>query len=104
MPVKKVKTIKVNGENYELFPVGVLAEELGRTSQTVRKWEIAGVLPDSLFKDKMQRRYYTREQINVIVRTAEECNLKQGSTTAHFSKKVHKALEEHNKIYLKGDV
>lgn len=48
----KVYTLK-NGEKIKLYPINVLANELGRTSQTIRKWEVAGILPKPIFKDKM---------------------------------------------------
>lgn len=41
-----------NGVVVTLYPISTLAEELGRTSQTIRKWEVAGVLPRPIFKDK----------------------------------------------------
>lgn len=48
----KVYTLK-NGEKIKLYPINVLANELGRTSQTIRKWEVAGILPKPIFKIKM---------------------------------------------------
>ena len=44
----KVYTLK-NGEKIKLYPINVLANELGRTSQTIRKWEVAGILPKPHF-------------------------------------------------------
>lgn len=96
-----IKT-KVNGIEVELFPIGKLAYELGRNVQSVRKWEIAGILPNSCFKDNLGRRFYTQEQIDAIVSIAEKCKIMQGSSAAKtsFSAKVHEALHEINKKYL----
>jgi len=103
MPVKDSKKIKINDKEYELFYISALAYALGRSEQTIRKWEIAGVIPNTLFKDKFGRRMYTQTQIDIIVSIAEECKIKQGLSIANtsFSTKVHKALAEHNKIYMK---
>lgn len=102
MPFDRPKQIiEVEGEEIELYYINTLANALGRTSQTIRKWEIAGIIPDACFRDKRGRRLYTAEQINIIVNIAEECRIRQGESIANtgFSKKVHKALEEHNKKY-----
>lgn len=90
-----------NGVVVTLYPISTLAEELGRTSQTIRKWEVAGVLPRPIFKDKNGRRMYSQEQIDTIVRVAEECNIRQGYSVSNtsFPSKVHQALEELNKKY-----
>jgi|AntRauTorckE6833_2_1112554.scaffolds.fasta_scaffold00366_3 DNA-binding transcriptional MerR regulator len=95
----KVKTI--NGEQVDLYYVGALADALGRTSQTVRKWEIAGTIPKAIFKSN-GRRMYSEEQIKEIVRVAEECNIRQGHSLAQtgFPKKVHEAIKELNKKYI----
>ena len=45
MPVANKQTVVINGEELELFYVDRLACELGRTPQTIRKWEVSGILP-----------------------------------------------------------
>lgn len=96
------QTITFKGEELDLYYIGTLAEMLGRTTQTVRKWEVSGILPDSLFRDKLGRRMYTLEQIQTIVECAEQSNVRQGYSVANtnFSPRVYKALEEVNKKYL----
>ena len=105
IPMRKnpTRSITVNGEEIKLYYIRELANALGRTTQTVRKWEIAGVIPNSCFRDPTNKRLYTKEQIDIITKIAEECYIKQGSSIAgtSFSKKVHKSLEEHNKKYFK---
>lgn len=104
MPVTPQKTLSINGEDVELFYIGTLAEALGRTPQTIRKWEIAGYLPDTLFRDKLGRRMYSAEQIKAIVECAEKSNVRPSYSIANtnFTPRVHKALEEINKKYLEG--
>lgn len=99
---KPKQVVKIGDEEVELYYINALASALGRTSQTIRKWEIAGIIPDAIFRDKNGRRLYTKEQIEIMVRIAEECKITQGKSVAGtgFTKKVYKALEEHNKKYL----
>lgn len=102
MPMAQMKTFTFgNGETIELYPINKLAEALGRKSDTVRKWEISGVLPKSLFKDSNGRRLYSQEQIDVIVNVAEETKIMQGSPISQtgFTKKCKKRLGEVNALY-----
>lgn len=91
-----------NGEIVTLYYIGKLAEELGRTSQTVRKWEVSGILPKPIFKDKQGKRMYSEEQIDTIVQCAMECKLRQGYCVANtsFPKRVHEALATLNSKYI----
>ena len=90
-----------NGVQVELFPIGELADYLGRTTQTVRKWELSGVLPNTLFINKRGYRLYTREQIMLIGKTAEETQLMTGRqySKIKFSKLVKERLEKLNLKY-----
>ena len=105
MPPLKPKFININGEKEELFYIGELANSLGRTTQTVRKWEIGGIIPKTIFKDKSSRRMYTQGQIDIIVQIAEDCSIMQGQSIGNtlFSARVHKALAEYNKRYFKEE-
>lgn len=100
--MKAQHTVTVNGETLELYPISTLAEALGRTSATVRKWEVAGIIPDCLFRGPMGRRLYTEEQIRVIVECAEKSNVRTGYSIANtnFTPRVVEALNEVNKKYL----
>lgn len=90
------------GEDIELYYIGTLATALGRKTDTIRKWEIAGVIPDPFFKDSNGRRLYSKEQIQVIVSCAERAKIKQGASIARtsFSKWCHEGLEELRKKYV----
>lgn len=105
MGVASKQVVTLNGEELELFYIERLANELGRTPQTIRKWEVSGILPKPLFRDKQGRRLYTLEQINTIVECAEQSNLRQGYSVANtnFSNRVYKALDELNKKYTGGN-
>lgn len=94
-------TTVINGEEVTLYPISRLAHELGRTTQTIRKWEIAGILPLPIFKDKNGRRLYSLEQIEVIVDCAIKSNVRQGYSVlnTNFSPRVHDALEKLNQKY-----
>lgn len=98
------QTIEINGEQIDLFYIDRLASELGRTPQTIRKWEVSGILPRPIFKDKVGRRLYSTEQIETIVECAIKSNIRQGYSVANtnFSVRVHKAIEDLNKKYLGG--
>lgn len=104
MPVASKQTVTINGEELELFYVDRLASELGRTPQTIRKWEVSGILPKPIFKDKNNRRLYSQEQIDAIVECAEKSNVRQGYSVANtnFSVRVFKALNEINNRYVEG--
>ena len=91
-----------SGEEIELFYIGKLAYELGRSSQTIRKWEISGVLPDPMFRDKFNKRLYSQEQVDLILKSAFEAKIKQGESLANtsFEAKVHRRLAKLKTKYL----
>lgn len=84
-----------NGETLELFYIGTLAYELGRASDTIRKWEVAGYIPDTCFKDNRGCRLYSREQIDVIVNAAVESKIMQGRAMNEtlFPRKCFEGME-----------
>jgi DNA-binding transcriptional MerR regulator len=92
-----------SNKQIELFYISTLAYELGRTTNTVRKWEIAGIIPPTLFKDSSKRRLYSREQIDIIVQCAIDAKIKQGASLngTSFESKVHKRLAKLNEQYIK---
>jgi len=102
MGVARSKTMTIKGREVKLHYINRLAEELGRTTQTIRKWEISGILPKPIFRDKAGNRMYSEEQIKVIVDCAERSNVRAGYSIANtnFSVRVYEALEKVNKQYL----
>ena len=105
MPALKQNFKLPNGQVIELFYIGNLANALGRTTNTIRKWEIAGVIPDPCFQDANGRRLYSQEQIDAIVRCAEKAKIKQGLSIANtsFSQWCHKELDALKEKYKGGN-
>ena len=105
MAVASMQTVVTNGEEVNLFYIERLASELGRPPQTIIKWEVSGILPKPIFRDKLGRRLYSLEQIDTIVECAEKSNVRQGYSVANtnFSVRVHNALNELNKKYIGGN-
>lgn len=104
MPALKQVFKLPNGSQIELFYIGALANALGRTTNTIRKWEIAGIIPDPCFRDARGCRLYSQEQIDAIVKCAEKSKIKQGYGLANtsFSQRCHKELNALKEKY-KGE-
>lgn len=67
-----------------LYGINVVATQLGRTSQTIRKWEIAGVIPKTPFKIN-GRRLYCKEQIDILIACAEKARISTGKSISSTS-------------------
>ena len=106
--------IDVEGKYYDipnigkirLYPISKLSQELTdagvpRDTQTIRKWEDKGIIPRPLFRVG-QKRLYTKDQIDTIVKVAVQCNLRQGASIADtdFIDLVWKELEKVNAKYI----
>ena len=90
-----------NGNTIEVYTMGELASELGRTPDAIRKWELSGVLPPTCFRDSRGHRLYTQEQIDAIRTCAEKSKISQGrSSLATFKSRVHKSLKELEEKYI----
>lgn len=64
-----------------LYPIGMLAQHLGRSSECVRRWEISGVIPRSPFKiDGI--RYYSEEMIKTAEEAAERSRFQMSGATS----------------------
>ena len=105
MPALKQRFKLPNGSEIDLFYIGSLASALGRTTNTIRKWEIAGIIPDPCFQDKFGRRLYSQEQIDAIVKCAERAKIKQGASIANtsFSLWCHRELDALKEKYKGGN-
>jgi hypothetical protein len=92
---------KVKGIDTEFFTVGHLAEALHRTPRTIRWWEDKGVLPPATFrapkphKSQLKQvgdRLYSREQIEAVIKVAEEEGVLDGKPPKRsFTEKVARA-------------
>lgn len=92
---RRARATLPDGRVVELYSIGELAFRVGRSTETVRKWEIAGVIPATCFRDKEGCRMYTLEMINLIVDTATECQVARGRriTSHNFPEKLAKKWE-----------
>lgn len=61
----------VGGVEHEFFTIGDVAKALNRKPVTIRSWERKGVMPKARFRDKRQRRLYSRRQIEGLIEIAE---------------------------------
>lgn len=81
------KKMTINGEVKTYYTVGNVAKILGRTAQTIRKWEHKGWIPqptyrttkfsgsDLLNSKKRGYRLYSREQVEIIRHALETYEL-----------------------------
>lgn len=107
MPLMETgKVYRVKGKELRLYPIGKLVSELGksgyyRDAQTIRKWEVAGVIPQTPFRFG-GKRLYAMEQIEAICQIAKECDIRQGVAIGKtdFSERVFEELREVNKNLL----
>ena len=97
---REIDYVSPTGVKTKLYNIQVLAEELGRTTQTIRKWEIGGVIPPTPFKQN-GRRLYSKEHIDAIVKCAEPSHIKQGSmiSSTAFPQKVLREFKRINDLF-----
>lgn len=89
------KTYNIQGKDVDLFTIGELADQLDRQRQTIRKWEKQGIIPAATFRSKSGRRLYTARQIEAIVNTVNQYELKQGmAIPEEFKTKVKEAFSK----------
>lgn len=95
-----VKTI-YKGQELTLYYMNALCEATGRTAQTLRKWELAGIIPKTPFRDSTNKRLYLQEHIDAIVECIESCKIVQGKNIAdtNFKVKVYKRFNDINRKY-----
>lgn len=100
---KAIPYTSPTGKETVLYGIGMLAEALGRKPQTIRKWEISGIIPSTPFKQG-GKRMYSKEHIECIVRNAEKYHLTMGKPISkHFSKRVYKEFKEINDEFFKKE-
>ena len=91
IPYENPKT----GYKTTLYNIAVAGRMIGRSTQTITKWEISGAIPVTPFRVK-GRRMYCEEQINILVECAYEAKISQGRKIAqtNFSSQVQKKWNE----------
>lgn len=91
------------GKETTLYNIGVLAEAIGRTPSTVRKWEVSGVIPPTPFKT-VNRRLYSTEHIDALVRCVEKYHVTMGvQLPVAFSKAVYREFQKINDYFFKEE-
>lgn len=85
---------KRDGELFEFFTIGALAEALGRKTVTIRSWEVKKIFPKAEHREKPPptaklpdkvskgRRLYTRQQIEAAVAAAKASGVYDPSNAA----------------------
>lgn len=99
----------VNGVKQEFFTVGQVALALRRTSRTIRWWEGKEVIPPATFRAAAPKRskvkevgdrLWTRAQVEVMIRVAQEEGVLDGKAPAPaFTRKLVSAflaLQQHH--------
>ena len=97
-------TSPITGRKTTLYSIGTVAEALGRTTQTIRKWEVGGTIPPTPFRQQ-GKRLYSIEHIDAMIKCAEKIRIKQGSNSAtytRFSEALYKEFEKVNDLFFKS--
>ena len=99
-----------------LYPVSKLSQAMAdtrvpRDPQTLRLWIKSGILPRPLFFNPGDvgkpnpKSLWTQEQIDLVVRTAKECGIRQGEKAGimEFKTLIHsRMLKLNREKYLQG--
>ena len=69
------QTLRLQGEVTDFFTIGDVAQALGRSPATVRRWERLGILPKARYRKpgrdhRGERRLYSRQQLDDLSRAA----------------------------------
>lgn len=99
---REVSYTSPTGVETKLYNIGTLSTVLGRTPQTIRKWEVGGTIPKTPFKGSRGERLYCTEHIEAIQRCAERAKIKQGTSISQtsFSTWVYKEFDLiHKKLF-----
>lgn len=96
----------IEGKDYKLgntlvvrlFPIAKLSQAFTdadnpRDPQTLRKWIKNGTIPQPLFRigQIKPKSLYTQEQIDLIVKTVEDCGVRQGVSISNEFKELIRA-------------
>ena len=78
-----------------LYNIATAAEAIGRTAQTLRKWEVSGTVPLTPFKVG-GKRVYSDEHIDALVECAERYHIRAGVKIQDtcFSSSLYKKYQE----------
>jgi DNA-binding transcriptional MerR regulator len=82
--------LKIDGKEYDipgvgrimLYPIGKVSQSLTdagfpRDTQTIRKWELAKIIPKAPYRVG-DKRLYSQDHIDCIVDIVKECSIRRG--------------------------
>lgn len=101
---KAVPYTSPTGRQTTLYNIATAAEAIGRTAQTLRKWEVGGIIPLTPFK-LHGRRMYSTEHIDALVDCAERSHIRPGvriQDTAFSAHMYQKYEEIYNLFFVKN--
>jgi len=96
MPAPKVIHVSFAGLQLSVFTIGVLAEEIGRTTTCIRRWLRLGIAPRPVFKAKNGYRVFCRQELNTYKRVcaAEKVGSGRAFAATQFSARLHEEVDE----------
>lgn len=98
---RRVEYTSPTGVQTVLYNIGAVAEAIGRTSQTVRKWEVAGTIPPTPFKQG-RKRLYSKEHIDALVECVEKYHITMGTQISpEFSRAIYREFNRLNDHFFK---
>jgi len=98
---RSIEYTSPTGKTTTLYNIGVIAEAIGRSSQTVRKWEVAGTIPPTPFKQN-GKRLYSKEHINALVKCVEKYKVTMGQQIpVSFRRAIYAEFQRINDYFFK---
>lgn len=92
------------GKQTILYNIATLGDRIGRTPQTIRKWEISGRIPPTPFKNNRGMRLYSKEHIDAIAYCVERYKISIGVPfSQECTRALYKKFKELNDYFFKVD-
>lgn len=73
-----------DGKAYETFPLTWVANEIGSSVPTIKRWEYQGLIPEPIFESS--HKFYTKHQISLL-RKVKDMQDKYGHKPKQIMKK-----------------
>jgi len=67
----------IDGVKVQVFRIGAVAKKIGKSVETIRKWESTGIIPLPLPVDRdvsATHRYYTQHQVDLLAKLSAEAD------------------------------
>lgn len=94
--LKCKEILRKDGSTLKLYYIGALSKATGKSVNTIRLWELNGVIPETCFRDSSGARLYSLEQIKIITEAVKKYRPRRGTLIAStlFSNVLRKQLLE----------